>query len=107
MSFLARLRQQGFRKLQKQSVVGMVRFSCWVALVGLAVMAASILFPNPLLIIFATSAGQMIGMVAALCYGIAVVGDVIRGTDHQADQPGPARKYRAEGSDKIAPSDSK
>ncbi len=98
MSFVDRLRQQVFRKLQKQSVVGMVRFSCWVALVGLTVMAASILFPNPLLIIFATSAGQMIGMVAALCYAIAVVGDVIRGTDHPADQPGPARKYRADDS---------
>jgi len=106
MSFLARLRQQGFRKLQKQSVVGMVRFSCWVALVGLAVMAASILFPNPLLIIFATSAGQMIGMVAALCYGIAVVGDVIRGTDHPTDQPGPARKYRAADSDGTTPDSS-
>lgn len=96
MSVVDRLRQQGLRKLQKQSVLGMVRFSCWVALVGLAVMAASILFPNPLLIIFATSAGQVIGMVAALCYGIAIVGDVIRGADHPPDQPGPARKNRAE-----------
>jgi hypothetical protein len=106
MSVVDRLRQQGLRKLQSQSVLGMVRFSCWVALVGLAVMAASIVFPNPLLIIFATSAGQMIGMVAALCYGIAVVGDVIRGADHPPEQPGPARKNRATGSDAEAPSDS-
>jgi hypothetical protein len=106
MSFLERLRQRFFRRLQQQSVLGVVRFSCWVALVGLAVMALSIVFPNPLLIIFATSAGQVIGIVAALCYGLAVVGDVIRGHEHPPEEPGPARRFRAPDSDTTAPSDS-
>jgi hypothetical protein len=99
------LRQRGFRWLQKLSVVRVIRFSCWVALVGLAVMAASILYPAPLMIIFATSVGQMIGIVAVLGYGLAVVGDVIRGHDHPSDQPGPARKFRAT-TDDAASSDS-
>lgn len=106
MSFIAGLRQRAFRLLQRQSVLGVIRFSCWVALVGLAVMAASILYPNPLVIIFATSAGQVIGMVAALCYGIAVVGDVIRGHEHPPDEPGPARRFRAPNSENTAHSDS-
>lgn len=106
MSFVDGLRQRAVRRLQKLSVLRLIRFSCWVALVGLAVMAASILYPAPLMIIFATSVGQVIGIVAVLGYGLAVVGDVIRGTHHPPDAPGPARKFRAPGSDDTASSDS-
>jgi hypothetical protein len=49
-----------------------------VGLVALAVMAASILHPGPLLIIFATSIGQAIGGFAVLCYFLAVIMDVRR-----------------------------
>ena len=89
------LRETLISRLQKQSKVGMVRLACWVALVGLAVMCASIVYPAPLLIIFAMSGGQVIGIVAFLFYLLSVVMDVVRGPEHAADAPGPARKFRA------------
>ena len=65
-----------------------------MALVGLAVMAASILDPAPLTVIFAMSVGQVIGIVAFLCYLLSILMDVVRGTDHAPDAPGPARNFR-------------
>jgi hypothetical protein len=82
-------------RLRKRTVVGMARVACWVALVGLALLCASIIYPAPLLIIVAMSAGQVIGIVAFLCYLLSVLMDVVRGADHGADEPGPARKISA------------
>jgi hypothetical protein len=89
------LKAQIVRRIRALSVLRLVRFSCWVALVGLVVMCSSIVFPNPLLIIFAMSAGQVIGIIAVLCYGLSVFGDMVRGADHPPDAPGPARRFRA------------
>ncbi len=94
MSLVERLRSVLIQRLRKRSVVSLVRLACWVGLVALAVMAASILFPTPLLIIFATSGGQAIGIVAFLCYLFSILMDVIRGGDHPPDAPGPARQFR-------------
>jgi hypothetical protein len=82
------------KRLQKHSVVSLVRLACWVALVGLAVMAASILKPAPLIVIFAMSVGQVIGIVAFLCFLLSILMDVVRGTDHAPDAPGPAQNLR-------------
>lgn len=98
------LRDALVSRLQRQSKVGMIRLACWIALVGLAVMCASIVFPSPLLIIFAMSGGQVIGIVAFLCYLLSVLMDVVRGPEHAEDAPGPARKFRA--ADAGGPSDS-
>jgi len=95
MSLFDRLRAQAFRRIESLSVLRVVRLSCWIALVGLAVMSASIIFPGPLMIIFATSVGQVIGMAAVLCYGLAVVGDVVRGRHHPPDASGPAGRFSA------------
>jgi hypothetical protein len=75
-------------------MTGMVRVACWIALVGLAVLCASIVYPAPLLIIFAMSGGQVIGIVAFLCYLLAVLMDVGRGADRASDAPGPAHNFR-------------
>jgi hypothetical protein len=91
MSIKARI----VRRIQALSVLRLVRFSCWVALVGLAVMCSAIVFPAPLLIIFAMSVGQVIGVVAILFYGLSVFGDMVRGADHPPEAPGPARRFRA------------
>ena len=98
------LRDAAIRRLQALSVARLVRFACWVALVGLAVMVAPILYPLPLIIIFSMSVGQVIGMVAVLCYGLSVLADVVRGTDHPPDAPGPARPFRTPASDDSASS---
>jgi hypothetical protein len=89
-------RALAIKYLRQRSVVTVARAACWVALVGLAVMAASIIYPMPLLIIFATSVGQVIGVIAFLLYLLSILMDVIRGSDHSPDAPGPARKFRAE-----------
>jgi hypothetical protein len=105
LSFLTRLRAQAIRRLQQSSVVTLVRVACWVGLVALAVMVASILDPAPLTIIFATSVGQMIGMVAFFFYLLSILADVVRGADHPPGAPGPARKFSAPDS-AHGPSDS-
>jgi len=74
--------------------MSVARLACWVALVGLAVMAASILDPAPLTVIFAMSIGQVIGIFAFLCYLLSILMDIVRGTDHAPDAPGPAQKFR-------------
>ena len=94
MSRVARLRGQAIKRLQRHSVISLIRVACYVALVGLAVMAVSILYPAPLPVIFAMSVGQVIGIVAFLCYLLSILMDVVRGTDHAPDAPGPAQQYR-------------
>jgi len=66
VSVLQRARDWTIHHLRKRSVVFMARAACWVALVGLAVMCSSIIRPMPLLIIFAMSVGQVIGIAVSL-----------------------------------------
>jgi hypothetical protein len=73
-----RLPGRPLERLMEHSVENLTRFACVAALVGLFVMMASVVFPNPLLIIFATSGGQLIGGFAVLCYFLAVILDVKR-----------------------------
>ncbi|MEI9947508.1 MAG: hypothetical protein WDO74_00610 [Pseudomonadota bacterium] len=94
MSLRERLRSTLIHRLRKHSVVSLVRLACWVALVGLAVMAASIVNPAPLTVIFAMSVGQVIGIVAFLCFLLSILMDVVRGTAHSPDAPGPAQNLR-------------
>jgi len=98
------LREALLRRLSQRSVTGMVRFACWTALVGLAVLCASILYPAPLVVVFAMSGGQVIGIVAFLCYLLSVLMDVVRGAEHAPDAPGPARKFRAADAESSADS---
>jgi hypothetical protein len=94
VSVLDRLRSTALGRLRKHSVVSLARLACWVALLGLAVMAASILDPAPLTVIFAMSVGQVIGIVAFLCYLLSILMDIVRGSEHAPDAPGPAQKIR-------------
>lgn len=64
-----------FSRLVRASVRQLVRAACVLSLVGLAVLAYSILVPGPLPIIFAMSAGHAIGGLAFACYVLAVVVD--------------------------------
>ena len=62
-------------KLLSRSISGLVRVACLLALVGLGVMSASLLYPRALPVIFAMSVGHLIGMSACACYLLAVVLD--------------------------------
>jgi len=73
-----RLPGRPLERLMEHSVETLTRLACVVALVALAIMAASVIHPGPLLVIFATSVGQAIGGFAVLCYVLAVVMDVKR-----------------------------
>jgi hypothetical protein len=94
VSLSERARSLAITRFGKYSVVGVTRLACWVALVGLAVMAASIVDPAPLTVIFAMSVGQVIGIIAFLFYLLSILMDVIRGSDHSPDAPGPAKQFR-------------
>lgn len=95
MTLSERVRALAIKHLRSRSVTTVVRAACWVALAGLLVMCASIVYPMPLLVIFAMSVGQVIGIVAFLLYVLSIVMDVVRGADHSPEAPGPARKFRA------------
>ena len=98
MSLGQRLRDALIARLRPVAMTTLVRLACWVALVGLLVMSLSIVYPAPLLVIFAMSIGQVIGIAAFALYLLSVLMDIVRGHDHPPDQPGPARRFRAEGS---------
>lgn len=94
MSVADLFRNKSIAWLRKHSLVSHLRLACWVALVGLAVMAASIINPAPLTVIFAMSVGQVIGIAAFLGYLLSILMDVVRGSDHPPDAPGPAQRFR-------------
>lgn len=73
-----RLPGRPLERLMEHSVETLTRLACVVGLVALAIMCASVIHPGPLLVIFATSVGQVIGGFAVLCYFLAVVMDVKR-----------------------------
>jgi hypothetical protein len=93
-----RLRDALIARLRPIAMTSLVRLACWVALVGLAVISLSILYPAPLLVIFAMSVGQVIGIAAFLLYLLSVLMDIVRGHEHPPDAPGPARRFRAQSS---------
>jgi len=73
MSIAELFRNKSIAWLRKHSLVSHLRLACWVALVGLAVMAASIIDPAPLTVIFAMSVGQVIGIAAFLGFLVSIL----------------------------------
>ena len=65
-------------RVESRSVRGLTRLACLLALVGLAALCFSVIVPRPLPVIFAMSAGHLIGVWAFLCYLLAVILDVGR-----------------------------
>lgn len=66
------------RRRVKRTVPQLLRVACIVALVALAVFAASIFYPRPLVVIFSMSVGHVIGMLAGALYVLAIVLDTVR-----------------------------
>ena len=77
------------QRILGRSVTRLTRMACWLALAGLAVMSYSIISPRPLPVIFAMSVGQGIGILAFLCYLLAVVLDIRRHPPRASLPPGP------------------
>jgi hypothetical protein len=84
------------QRLLGKSVTRLTRTACWLALAGLAVMSYSIISPRPLPVIFAMSVGQGIGILAFLCYLLAVVIDVGRQPPRSSRPPGPVAPTEAD-----------
>ena len=83
------------QRLLGNSVTRLTRTACWLALAGLAAMSYSIISPRPLPVIFAMSVGQGIGILAFLCYLLAVVIDVGR-PERASLPPGPVPPSEAD-----------
>ena len=70
--------------MKKVRVIGrfgvhfLIRIACWLAVVSLALMVWSVLRPAALPIVIGMSVGQGLGVLAFLCYLLAVVTDVRR-----------------------------
>ena len=73
-----RLPGRPIERLMSRGVENLTRISCVVALVGLALLMISVLYPTPLLVIFAMSGGHVIGAFAVLCYLLAIALDAKR-----------------------------
>lgn len=67
-------------RLAHGSLAHLTRIACVLALIGLAMMVYSILSPRPLPVILAMSVGQMFGIAAVLCYLLAILVDLSRGS---------------------------
>jgi hypothetical protein len=63
------------RSLLERSVPGLVRAASVWALVGLATISLSLVWPRALPVIFAMSVGHLIGGAAFACYLLAVIVD--------------------------------
>lgn len=75
------------RQLLERSVTSLIRVACLFALVGLAVMCASLIWPRALLVIFAMSVGHAIGFGAFASYMLAVVVDMRRARRERSSMP--------------------
>ena len=67
-----------YTRLAQRSISGLVRLACILALLALALICYSVLFPRPLPVILAMSLGHAVGGAAFACYLLAVVLDALR-----------------------------
>jgi hypothetical protein len=74
--------------LIQRSVGQLTRVAAVLALLALAIVVSSIVYPRPLLVVFAMSVGHVIGGAAFACYLIAVLVDVSR-SNPRADSLAP------------------
>lgn len=58
-----------------RSVPKLVEVACWTALIALAIMGTSIVWPSVLPVILAMSVGHVVGVAALACYLFAVILD--------------------------------
>ena len=66
------------RWLEQVDASRFVRWAISVGLVALVMMALSVLFPHPLMVIAAMSIGQVLGGLALVCYLGAIAFEVRR-----------------------------
>jgi len=71
------------RSIARRSVGQLTRSAAVLALLGLGIMAYSIVSPRPLPVILAMSVGHGIGAAAVLCYVLAIVLHASRGAAAQ------------------------
>jgi hypothetical protein len=59
--------------LAHRSVRGLVRAAAVLALLGLALMSLSIVWPRPIIVVLAMSVGHVIGAAAVGCYVLGIL----------------------------------
>jgi hypothetical protein len=74
-------------RIAGRSVLELTRIACLLSLVGLSIMAYSVIWPRPLPVIIAMSVGQLIAVAGLACYVIAVVVDVARHRERRSSAP--------------------
>jgi hypothetical protein len=67
-----------YARVIRGSIANLVKLACALALLALALICCSILFPRPLIVVLAMSVGHVIGGCAFACYLLAVVLDATR-----------------------------
>jgi hypothetical protein len=75
-----------FSQLREASVPKLVFLACTLSLAGLLLIAGSVLFPKPLIVIGAMSVGHTVGGLGFLCYATAVLLDVWRASREPPEQ---------------------
>lgn len=73
--------------LDRWAVPVLIRLACVVALSALGLTVGSIVYPRPLLVMAASSIGQMLSLVALGLYALAVLADSLRSEKREAVPP--------------------
>lgn len=61
-------------------VAALIRVACYLGIVALGLMVWSVVMPTALPVVIGMSVGQGIGILAFLCFLLAVLGDTQRAT---------------------------
>jgi hypothetical protein len=86
-------------KIVRGSVRELIRVACVLSLIGLAIMAYSIISPRPLPVILAMSVGQVIGGAGFACYLLAVIIDAASHPRPTPSSPPPRAKIASANAD--------
>ena len=88
-----------WERLIQRSVGQLTRVAAVLALLALAIMAFSVVYPRPLWVVFAMSVGHVVGGAAFACYLVAVLVDVSR-SNPRMDSISPRSKEAASHSER-------
>jgi hypothetical protein len=86
-------------RLGARPATWLVRLACYLALAALAVMVYSIVNPRPLPVIFAMSAGHVIGAFAFACYFVSVLLDIRGASSGTSSRNSSARSRKIDAPD--------
>jgi hypothetical protein len=73
--------------VRRWHVYGLIRVACYLGVVSMGLMCWSVLRPAALPVVIGMSVGQGLGVLAFLCYLLAVINDISRAPPASTREP--------------------